>query len=89
MKKLKLEIEQLEVESFATVAGREGDRGTVRGLAEPRQTEGPQATCFPEPGCPMEYSPHIWSCDPADCATFDCFTPGEATTDLNNQTCAG
>ena len=64
MKKLRLEIEQLEVESFGTSAGPVDGRGTVRGLADKTETQFPNATC------PMEYTPFYLSCDPADCQTM-------------------
>ena len=35
MKKLKLELDTLRVQSFATVAGVRGERGTVRGHYDP------------------------------------------------------
>jgi hypothetical protein len=90
MKKLRLEIEQLEVESFATAAGPEELRGTVRGLAE--------KTYFPQETCPMEYTPFYQSCDPADCQTmaqcpsFDLECPmlsSECTADPNEWGCGG
>ncbi|HEX8694960.1 MAG TPA: hypothetical protein VF746_21295 [Longimicrobium sp.] len=83
MKKLRLEIEQLEVESFATATGPEDGLGTVRGLADKTETQFPQETC------PMEYTPFVMSCDPADCVSMevDC-TMSLYTTDLNDA-CTG
>ncbi len=66
MKKLKLEIEQLEVESFGTVEDGEDGRGTVRGLAssisacatacggDGCQTVGDNCGTGPDAACPVE-----------------------------------
>jgi hypothetical protein len=66
MKKLRLEIEQLEVESFGTVEDGEDGRGTVRGLATSVtgcatgcgeagcETVGANCGTGPDAACPVE-----------------------------------
>lgn len=73
MKKLKLEIEQLEVESFGTIENGEDGRGTVRGLATSVTGcatkcggDGCQSAEYAcgvnsDGGCPVEeYTSHVW-----------------------------
>jgi hypothetical protein len=74
MKKLKLEIEQLEVESFGTVEGGEDGRGTVRGLGTSETAcatkcggDGCQTVvpisfgAAPDEGCVVEeYTSFVW-----------------------------
>jgi len=72
MKKLRLEIEQLEVESFGTVEDGEDGRGTVRGLATSEtacatacRDDGCQTPGYTYVGgdvaCPVEeYTSHVW-----------------------------
>ena len=88
MKKLRLEIEQLAVESFGTAEAPDGGRRTVHG----RMAESKNCTIFPGETCPMEYSPHIMSCEPdncpfsfGECPSFDANCPA-LTTDPD-QTC--
>ena len=92
MRKLRLEIEQLEVESFATSADGKKGRGTVQGLADKTETQFPNATC------PMEDTPFEVSYYPADCQTriqcpsFDLDCPmlsSECTADPNDTGCGG
>jgi hypothetical protein len=76
MKKLRLAIEQLEVESFGTVEDGEDGRGTVRGLGTSVtacatgcgeagcQTAGETWGTGPNEGCPVEeYTSHVWRDD--------------------------
>ena len=57
MKKLKLEIETLHVDSFEPAAGAAADTGTVRG-AELTQFQ----TCVQSCGCPVTDRAHTCGC---------------------------
>jgi hypothetical protein len=78
MKKLRLEIEELSVESFATAASR-ADAGTVRGFDS---TTGHQIICGCTDqggGCGGSAGCGTYGCGSANCATGTC---------TNDVTCA-
>ena len=87
MKKLKLEIEALEVETFEPTAGRE-EHGTVRGyltayyeLCQPGDTW--QRTCTCEPTCNAQT---CYTCGGAACQSAGC-TGGACTGAACTGTC--
>jgi hypothetical protein len=80
MRKLRLDVSALHVESFVLRDGRSPDAGTVRGNAESNELCSEQKGCSAEESCAVTacltcLCPHTGpqpSCDP--CSWQDCFT---------------
>jgi hypothetical protein len=69
MKKLKLNIESIEVESFEPDSASLEPRGTVHGHATPICSQNPDHTCVEET-CQAVYTCQFLSC--GDCGSYKC-----------------
>ena len=69
MKKLRLEIEKIAVESFETDSAEAGQRGTIHGHATLRCSQDPNRTCYEET-CQDVYTCGFLSC--GACGTNKC-----------------